>query len=114
MSISQAEVLSTQKYETPFPGITTWRNVQNGFAVIDLEFTADPSKRSEEWLLQERTGMPRAQFNREYGKTWTTYDGKPVYGDFDDSGPHVMHGTIIVPKMSRLVSGWDGGPNDVN
>lgn len=94
-------------------GLTMWTNPVNKFTVLDLEYKADPSKRSEAWKIAAFSGMPKSQLNREYGSTWTVYEGKPVYPDFDVE-VHVMHGDIIVPKRSRLISGWDGGPNDLN
>src|SRR5262245_31382117 len=95
------------------PGLRTWINPGNGFRIIDLEFKADPAKRSDEWITQARQGMPTAEWNREFGSAWIVYDGKPVYGDFD-ADFHVIRGTLIAPRRARLVSGWDAGPNDVN
>lgn len=94
-------------------GLRTWLNPHNGFRVIDLEFRADPRKRTTEWITQARQGMPTAEWNREFGSQWIVYDGKPVYGDFDEEF-HVLRGTIVAPRRARLLSGWDAGPNDVN
>ena len=115
MSSENAEetVLKTSIKEEVMEGLLSWRNVNNGFKVIDLEFRADPAKRSDEWLIQSQAGMPRAQWNREYGKTWVVYDGKQVYQDYDDVS-HTLTGNIIVGSKSKLISGWDAGPNDIN
>lgn len=99
--------------ERPIEGVEIWRNVHNGFKVIDIEFTADPEKRSPEWIAQSQAGVPKAEWNREFGKQWLVYEGKPVYQDYDRD-LHRLLGNIVVPRRSRLVSGWDGGPNDVN
>jgi hypothetical protein len=106
------ELLSSER-DTPFPGVMSWVNKKNGFRVIDLEFKADPEKRSEEWILESRRGIPRSQWDREFGSTWTVFEGKPVYADYDES-LHVSTGAIVVPRRSKLISGWDGGPNDVS
>lgn len=94
------------------PGLHTWVNPKNGFRIVDLEFKADPAKRSEAWEAEARQGMPTAEWNREYGSQWIVYDGKPVYQDFDQEF-HVVKGTIVAPRRARLISGWDAGPNDV-
>lgn len=94
-------------------GITEWVNAKNGFTVIDLEYIADPDKRSEEWKRVNQAGVPKAEWNREYGSSWNVYDGKPVYGDYDED-VHLVCGTIVVPRKCKLISGWDGGPNDIN
>lgn len=106
------ELITTER-SSPFEGITTWTNRKNGFRVIDLEFKADPNKRSEEWIIESRRGIPRSQWDREFGSTWTVFEGKPVYADYDES-LHLSSGTIMVPRRSKLISGWDGGPNDVH
>lgn len=106
------EILHVPSKETVMEGVTVWRNSRNGFKVIDLEFKADPRKRSQEWIAQSKSGMPVAEWEREYGSRWVVYDGKPVYGDFDESC-HVLNGPIVSPRRARLVSGWDAGPNDV-
>ena len=94
-------------------GITTWTNRSNGFKIIDLEYKADPSKRDPEWLRVQKKGMPRAEFNREYGSKWVVYEGKPVYDDYDPD-IHDLRGPIYALRRCRLVSGWDGGPADTN
>jgi len=107
------EVVEVKKVETLLYGLQTWLNPKNGFRVLDLEFKADPAKRSPEWKIQSQAGVPKAMWNREFGSTWMVYEGKPVYGDYDEE-IHVARGTIVVNPRARLVSGWDGGLNDVN
>ena len=115
MNITQEleSILSTAHVESVMEGVTFWRNVHNGFAVADLSYWADPAKRGPEWIIQSQAGVPKAEWNREYGSTWTVYEGKSVYQDYDDDG-HVLVGDIVAPRRTRLISGWDGGPNDVN
>lgn len=113
MSIIETEIIQTAKREHPLPGVTVWNNPKNGFRVIDLEFKADPKKRSIEWQVQSKSGMPISEWEREYGSKWIVYDGKPVYRDFDENY-HILRGNIVSPRRARLVSGWDAGPNDVN
>ena len=97
-------------------GVSTWVNPNNGFTIIDLKYYADLRKRSPEWLLTAKSGIPTAEFEREYGDKWIVYDGKPVYGnDFVESETgNVIRGPIIATRRARLVSGWDAGPTDLN
>jgi len=108
--------VSTVEKTQVMEGVFTWRNPNNGFTVIDLKYWADPRKRSDEWLLTAKSGIPTAEFEREYGDKWIVYDGKPVYGnDFVDSPTgNVIQGPIIATRRARLVSGWDAGPTDLN
>lgn len=110
---SAAELLITTAKKTIMPGVTTWRNPKNGFKVIDLEFIADPTKRSEEWKIQSKKGMGKAEWEREYGSRWMVYEGKPVYQDYEEP-THLARGNIYALKRCRLISGIDAGPNDVN
>jgi len=105
--------LRVAQQESPMPGITTWINPHNGFRIVDLEYKADPAKRTEAWESAARAGMPTAEWEREYGKKWVVYEGKPVYGDYSEDR-HLVVGNIIVPRRIRLVAGYDAGPNDVN
>jgi len=104
--------VETRRLENPLPGVSVWTNPKNGFRVLDLEFVADPKKRNPEWIAQQKRGMPIAEWEREYGKTWVVYDGKSVYVDFATA--HIARGNIIAPRRAKLVSGWDGGPTDLN
>ena len=112
----QVSPVQTKNIAEIMPGITTWRNTFNGFKCIDLKYYADPRKRSPEWLVTAKSGLPTAEFEREYGEKWIVYDGKPVYGaDFSgDENGNIIHGPIIATTRARLVSGWDGGPTDLN
>jgi len=94
-------------------GIREYKNPKNGFLVLDVKYTADPRKRTPEWLAEARAGMPTAQWQREYGDLWTVYEGKPVYADFNPV-VHEVHGPLVPPRRHRLISGWDAGPTDVS
>lgn len=107
------DLLVTSSRSQIMEGVTTWRNRKNGFKVIDLSYKADPRKRDPEWVAQAQRGMPRAEFEREFGDKWIVYDGKPVYPDYDED-IHVLKGSIYALKRCRLISGWDAGPNDLN
>lgn len=90
----------------PLEGIECWKNPVNQFFVIDLHYTANPAKRSREWLKGVSSSMPVRQFQREYEKSWQTFEGLPVFGDFD----RTRHtGETEAELGLPLLLGWDFG-----
>jgi hypothetical protein len=113
IEVEQESVLEVARRQQLMLGLATWVNPINKFTILDLEAKADPNKRSEAWRIETAAGMPKNQFNREYGDKWIVYEGRPVYNDFDPD-VHVARGKIVVPRFAKLISGWDAGPNDVH
>ena len=72
-------------------GIKFWQNPNNKFHVLMLHYSADPDKDPDrdgaEWYEKEKTGAPKAVWNKEYEIDFSTKSGKLVYGpeycDFD-------------------------------
>lgn len=93
--------------QSPMIGVDVWKNPKNQFCIIDLHYTADPAKRSEEWRVRESAGIPKAQWDREYEKSWDTYEGLPVYSDFR----HTQHtARNLQPEIGLpLLRAWDFG-----
>lgn len=91
---------------SPMEGVQVWKNPKNEFLVIDLHYTANPAKRGEEFRDSLRRTLPIRKFMMEYEKSWMTYEGKPVYEDFN---PHI-HILAHEPKLHiglPLLIGWD-------
>jgi len=89
-------------------GITTWINKDNRFMVFEIHYTANPHKRSEEYRTSIANSMPRREYLREYELNWDSFEGLPVYGDFNRK----IHFTIdtLEPKLGLpLLCGWDFG-----
>ncbi len=84
--------------KSPMTGVEVWKNPKNKFLVIDLHYTANPEKQSAEWREAVADGMPRRKFLMEYEKNWETFEGKPVYEDF-------QKGTHSVPAKLKAISG---------
>lgn len=59
-------------------GLTLRRN-KNGFTVLRLHYTADPAKRSPEWIAEARSGMDEARFLREYEIDYGAARGRKVF-----------------------------------
>ncbi len=92
----------------PMPGIEIWQNPKNGFLVYDCHYAASPEKRSPEWARAIRESMPARDFAMEYEKSWNTYEGLPVYGDFNED-LHVAKRTLTPQTGMPLLVGWDFG-----
>jgi hypothetical protein len=91
----------------PLPGVEFWVNPKNRFAVCDLHYTANPAKRGREWAAGVRASMPIRKFMREYEKSWQSFEGLPVFGDFDRS-VHIYAELSAEPGLPLLL-GWDFG-----
>lgn len=92
--------------KTPMEGVTVWRNPKNEFLVIDLHYTANPAKRGEEFRESLKKTLPIRKYRMEYEKSWETFEGRPVYEDFNEH----IHVTRTKPKLHvglPLLVGWD-------
>ncbi len=92
--------------KSPMEGVLVWKNPKNEFLVVDLHYTANPAKRGEEFREGLRRTLPIRKFMMEYEKSWETFEGKPVYEDFNAS----LHLTTIKPQYHTglpLLLGWD-------
>lgn len=92
--------------KTPMEGIDVWVNPRNGFTVIDLSHRANPAKRDPIFEAEIRKSLPIHLFNMEYGKSWASFEGRPVYEDFN-SIIHLTHREPVVEVGLPLLIGWD-------
>lgn len=93
---------------TPMQGVRIWDNPKNKFTVFELHFSADEEKRSAEWLDGAKSGMPRRKWEQEYELKWETFEGLPVYGDYNKkihSAPYLLEPHMGLP----LLIGFDFG-----
>lgn len=92
--------------KSPMEGVEIWKNPRNEFLVIDLHYTANPAKRGDEFREALKKTLPIRKYRMEYEKSWETFDGKPVYEDFNER----IHVTHVRPKAQvglPLLLGWD-------
>ena len=92
--------------KSPMEGVTVWLNPRNGFLVLDLHYTANPEKRGDLFRETLRKELPARKFAMEYERSWMTFEGKPVYADFNES----LHITRTRPEFQAglpLLLGWD-------
>ena len=96
-------------------GLTYYKNGTNGFAVLELHYTADPAKRSAAWREREKVGIGSVDWDREYELSWVIKAGRSVYTDFSHSmhrfGPSTIRGDVNLPGDDAIfVIGHDLGP----
>lgn len=94
------------KAQSPMEGVEVWRNPKNEFVVIDLHYTANPDKRGDEFRESLRKTLPVRKYRMEYEKSWETFEGRPVYEDFNELY-HTTGSRPVVHVGSPLLLGWD-------
>lgn len=92
----------------PMPGVEIWTNEKNGFTVFQLHYSADPRKRGEGALKEIKDGLPIRRFNQEYEICWDSFEGLPVYADWDQN-IHGVKGPIAPHIGLPLLLGLDFG-----
>lgn len=94
------------KPKSPMEGVEVWKNPKNDFVVCDIHYTANPDKRGEEFREALKRTLPVRKYRMEYEKSWDTFDGRPVYEDFNER----IHVTQAKPRVQiglPLLLGWD-------
>ena len=114
---STPEALEAIKEELPdaieiteiLTGLKSWTNPANRFRVLRLHRSADPTKRSEEWIRQTRAGMDTSTWLREYELIWEALEGRPVYADEWSSEFHTAKSPMGWNPRLVVCRGWDFG-----
>lgn len=97
--------MSERKF--PMKGLEVWRNDKNKFCVFQAHYTAHTKKRSDEFKEEAKSGMPYAQFLQEYEINWDTFEGLPVFRDYN---PRLHERERIAPELGLpLLVGMDFG-----
>jgi hypothetical protein len=92
-------------------GLSIRQNTNNGFVVIELDYFADPEKRSKEWMQAAKSGLPARQWAVEYERAWDVSAGRPVFeGDFVRA-QHVLGASVPPDPRFPIFRGWDFGGN---
>lgn len=92
--------------QSPMEGVEVWQNPRNEFLVIDLHYTANPAKRGDEFREGLKKTLPIRKFRMEYEKSWETFEGRPVYEDFNER-IHLTHAKPKIQVGLPLLLGWD-------
>lgn len=101
------ETLERTDVERPMQGIRFSRNPGNGFAVLEVHYTADPAKRDPEWKARMSKGMTRRQWDQEYEMNWQLKAGQPIFAEFERQ-VHAATSLQLRPD-AELLRGWDFG-----
>lgn len=72
-------------------GLRIWQNDLNGFVIARLHFTADPRKRSEDWIAASKRGMSSAQWQQEFDINYSAHQGERAFPE-------------IISRRSEIVS----------
>jgi hypothetical protein len=88
-------------------GITEYTTPQ-GVHVLRIHYTADPDKRSKEWVDEQKRGMTQAAWEREYEINFHVHPGKPWYPEFRMDF-HVAKEPLEPIRGRPIATGWDYG-----
>lgn len=89
------------------PGIRARMN-SNGISYVELHYSADPEKCTEEWLAREQAGNPSTNWDREYELAWRVQGGRAVYQGVFNPEVHIAD-DLHFDRKRRLVVAWDFG-----
>ncbi len=95
-------------------GLRIWTNDRNGFTVARLHFTADPRKRSEDWITASKRGMSPAQWQQEFDINYAAHQGERAFPEIINKrdqivsreGPYIDN---IFPQDLHMWGGFDYG-----
>jgi hypothetical protein len=88
-------------------GVDVWENQRNKFTIFQLHYSADPKKRNAQYRDNIKSSMPIRQYMQEYELLWDSFDGKPVYADWNEQ-THTSDN--LKPELGLpLFRGWDFG-----
>jgi hypothetical protein len=96
------EILHTQT------GLEIRRNDKNRFCVIRLHYTADPTKRSDAWKTEARSGMSKAKWDREYEIDYTALFGQKVFPQIIDREDEIVVKAKDFPTFPPGQQFWGG------
>lgn len=106
---AQAELPEGCQPENLMTGLMKWTNPINRFTVIRLHRTADPAKRSREYVDRVKANMTISDFLREYELHWESLEGKPVYQEEFSREFHVSKSPLGWNPHLPVARGWDFG-----
>jgi len=90
-------------------GLQCWTNQINNFFIMRLHRSADPAKRSQEWVTRTKATLDLSTYLREYELHWEALEGKPVYSDEFSREFHVARSPLGWNPKLAVCRGWDFG-----
>lgn len=83
-------------------GLTLWQNRDNEIDCCRMHYTADPARRTAEWMRQARRGMSNYQWRQEQEIDYAARGGKPIFKMLD-AKVHLTDGHLEVVPLGK---GW--------
>ncbi|MCQ5211169.1 hypothetical protein [Megasphaera massiliensis] len=104
--LNEDEPEEEQEPHDVMQGVHEYR--RNGVYVARIHYSADPSKRSEEWRTNEKKGTTTEGWEREYEINWTVSAEPKYYPEFNYNF-HVANEELKPVPGRPLIRGWDYG-----
>jgi len=92
-------------------GLRIVKNAHNGFVVVSLHHTANPSKRSIVWRAEAKAGLNQAKFQKEYDLDYEALFGEQVFPQFAKYKSKIVVGSPY-PEFTHktpMYGGFDYG-----
>lgn len=100
------DLQKTDKYPL-LRGLDIWKNT-NGFVVCQFHHTADPKKRSEEWIDNSKIGLDALAWAQEVNIDWDVYLGAAFFPGFKEER-HIAKKHMEPLSGIPILRGWDFG-----
>jgi hypothetical protein len=88
-------------------GIKKWTTPQ-GITIVRVHYTADPEKRGDEWIAEQKRGMSASMWEREMEINFAVSLGKTWFPEFRFEF-HVGKEPLEPIKGKPIIRGWDYG-----
>lgn len=89
------------------------KNPKNGFIVVTLHYTADPRKRSPEWLKAAKQGLHPSRFEQEFNISYDAVMGEKVFPELKSRRHEIIVDSPFVdndwPSHLQMWGGFDYG-----
>jgi hypothetical protein len=92
----------------PMQGVEIWQNAKNKFLVFQLHYSANEKKTDPSYREGVRASMPYRQYMQEYELQWDSFEGLPVYADWEQT-IHGVNKSIEPVRGLPLLRGFDFG-----
>lgn len=90
-------------------GLKIVRNERNQFIIASLHYSANPAKRSPEWVREAKAGMDPAKAAREYELDYTATIGAKAFPELSQKHDSIVVEPFDVPGHLRCWGGFDYG-----
>lgn len=107
--IPEAQPTGPKEKWPPHWGMEVARQKTTNYLVVWLHFTADPEKRSEEWIRFAREGIPKEDWAQEMNMDFKAKSGKKALPIFEEWKHKIVVPTFKPPAFWPRLSSHDYG-----